>query len=130
MQPDDVPDDPHSAGFEGHVAAVRQHAIELRGAQELGLYTRTVQRWVLVGVSRPDVSAVLCIPKVEYDGLKLAALAGFVPAGPAAPIRAALRSRVLERYAAGSLARAYADVYRGLDRPAALPGRPLASPGA
>jgi hypothetical protein len=94
MQPDDVPDDPRSAGFEAHVAEVRQHAVELRGAQELGLYTRTVQRWVLVGVSRPDVSAVLCIPKVEYDGLKLAALAGFAPVAKAPPDADRIRQEI------------------------------------
>jgi glycosyltransferase involved in cell wall biosynthesis len=55
------------------------------------------------------------------------ALAAFVPVPGHA---ATLRARVLERYAAGALARAYVDVYRGL-RGHALPDpRPLASPGA
>ncbi|RPH46476.1 MAG: glycosyltransferase family 1 protein [Burkholderiales bacterium] len=55
------------------------------------------------------------------------ALVAFAPRPGAAD---ALRSRVLERYGAGGLARAYADVYRGLRGPASVPARPLASPGA
>ena len=77
------------------------------------------------------IEGVAAAPLPPGDVAALAeALARFAPVGTAAPGRDALRSRVLERYAAGSLARAYAQVYRDLHRPAALPGHPLASPGA
>jgi glycosyltransferase involved in cell wall biosynthesis len=77
------------------------------------------------------IEGVAAAPLPPGDVAALAcALADFAPAAAAAPDRDALRSRVLERYAAGSLARAYAEVYRDLRRPAAHLARPLASPGA
>ncbi|MFM1987603.1 MAG: hypothetical protein RJA99_560 [Pseudomonadota bacterium] len=56
-----------------------------------------------------------------------AALAAFAPPPGAAE---ALRARVLERFSSGALARAYAEVYRGLVVPVARAGPAAAAPGA
>lgn len=56
-----------------------------------------------------------------------AALAAFAPPAEAA---GALRARVLERFSSGALARAYAEIYRGLAAPAARAGSAAEAPRA